>query len=166
MHVVTAGQYTNIGSVTAQDSIGQIVVDCRSGQLLRRGPGGDIDTLVNGEDADSPTGPTLGVGSTATFTYVVTNTGNMALSNVVVMDDNGTPGNTADDFTPTFTGGDTNSNNLLDLDETWTYSSMHIVTAGQHTNIGSDHRGRRDRPDRLGRECSESLWRAEQRRLQ
>ena len=42
---------------------------------------------------------TVTVGSTVTWTYIVTNTGNIALSNVTVVDDNGTPGNTADDFT-------------------------------------------------------------------
>ena len=33
-----------------------------------------------------------------TYKYVVTNTGNVRLVNVTVVDDNGTPGNTADDF--------------------------------------------------------------------
>ena len=41
------------------------------------------------------------VGSTVTWTYDVTNAGNEPLKNVAVTDDNGTPGNTADDFNPT-----------------------------------------------------------------
>src|SRR5206468_8015701 len=41
-----------------------------------------------------------------------------------------TPGNTADDFHPTFTGGDTNGNGLLDLGETWMYTATVIVQAG------------------------------------
>ena len=54
----------------------------------------------------------------------------------MVVDDNGTPGNAADDFNPTFTGGDTNSNGLLDLGETWNFSASRTVVAGHYTNIG------------------------------
>jgi len=38
-------------------------------------------------------------GGPVVYTYVVTNTGDTSLAPVVVKDDNGTPGNTADDFT-------------------------------------------------------------------
>ncbi len=73
----------------------------------------DIEKATNGQDADSPTGPVIPVGETATFTYVVTNTGNVALSGVEVIDDAGTPNVSGDDFNPHFTGGDSNSNDLL-----------------------------------------------------
>ncbi len=94
----------------------------------------DIIKFVNGQDANTPSGPVLVVGSNATFTYEVRNTGNISLASVSVLDDNGTPGNPADDFSPTFTGGDTNNNNLLDLNEVWTYSATRTVVAGQYTN--------------------------------
>src|SRR6185436_12121954 len=58
-------------------------------------------------------------------------------SGVVVRDDNGTPGNLADDFNASFTGGDTNSNGLLDLTETWTFTASRIATPGQYTNTAS-----------------------------
>ena len=46
----------------------------------------DIEKYVNGQDADNPPGPALPVGSEALFTYVVTNTGDVPLTNVVVTD--------------------------------------------------------------------------------
>ena len=95
----------------------------------------DIEKATNGEDADSPTGPVLPVGATATFTYVVTNTGNVPLDSVLVTDDNGTPGDASDDLTPTFVGGDSDGDGLLDLTETWTYTADRLVTAGQYTNV-------------------------------
>jgi hypothetical protein len=93
--------------------------------------------FVNGEDANSPPGPTVSPGSTVTFTYQVTNVGNITLSNVVVTDDNGTPGVPADNFNPMFTAGDLNSNGLLDLGETWTYSAASIAIVGQYTNTAT-----------------------------
>jgi hypothetical protein len=137
MREVAVGQYQGDGEVTALDSISQAVHDADRTSYFGSVPDVSIETLVNGDEADSATGPSLAAGSSAEFTYVVTNLGNIALGDVVVTDDNGTAGNTADDFNPTFTGGDTNSNNLLDTDETWTYSATHTVTEGQHTNVGS-----------------------------
>ena len=61
----------------------------------------------------------------------MTNTGNVSFagSDVVVIDDNGTAGDTSDDFNPDqvlengFNVGDTNQNNFLDSGETWEYST-------------------------------------------
>jgi autotransporter-associated beta strand protein len=94
---------------------------------------------TNGTDNNTPPGPSLPVGSTATFTYEVTNTTGseandaLPLANVVVTDDNGTPGNTADDFNPTFTSGD-DGDGILEDGETWIYTATHTVTLGQYTN--------------------------------
>ena len=82
-------------------------------------------------------GPVLTPGAPVTWTYVVTNPGTVPLSNVTVTDDNGTPGNAADDFLPTFTGGDTNGNGLLDPGETWTYTASGTVGTIDYCNVGT-----------------------------
>jgi hypothetical protein len=49
-------------------------------------PAIDIEKATNGEDADLPTGPQIPVGDQVTWTYVVTNTGDTALTDVKVVD--------------------------------------------------------------------------------
>src|SRR5205823_5478007 len=88
-----------------------------------------IVKFVNGQDADCPTGPHVAVGSTVTFTYVVTNPGNVPLANVVVSDDKLGP--------ITSFQGDANGNGLLDPTETWTYTTTATALAGQQTNTGT-----------------------------
>jgi uncharacterized repeat protein (TIGR01451 family) len=58
----------------------------------------DIEKHTQGQDADTPTGPLIKIGLPITWDYILTNTGNVTLENVTVMDDNGTPGNTVDDY--------------------------------------------------------------------
>jgi len=125
------GQISHSATVSAEDSAGQLVNAVDALNYFGSAPGIDLQQSVNGDDADSVPGPTLVAGSTATFTYTLTNTGNVPLSDVVVTDDNGSAGSPGDDFSPTFVGGDTNGNNLLDVDETWTYSSSRLAVAGQ-----------------------------------
>jgi hypothetical protein len=63
----------------------------------------------------------------------VTNTGASPLSNVIVVDDNGTPGIAVDDFNPTFVGGDTSpANGLLDPGEVWTYTVLRQLGVPEH----------------------------------
>ena len=49
----------------------------------------DIEKSTNDQDADTAPGPIVAEGSTVTWKYVVTNTGNVELTNVVVVDDQG-----------------------------------------------------------------------------
>lgn len=135
--VVTAGQYTNIGTVTALDPSSNTVTDTDPSNHFGVTAGVNVVKSTNGQDANTATGPLLAVGATATFTFVVTNTGNTALGTVVVRDDNGTTGNTADDFNATLQSGDANSNGRLETTETWTYQATRVVTAGQYTNIAT-----------------------------
>jgi uncharacterized repeat protein (TIGR01451 family) len=97
-----------------------------------------IEKATNGQDADAGTGPYIAVGGTVTWSYTATNLGDTPISNVVVTDDNGTPGDPTDDFHPAFTGGDTNpANGLLDPAEIWIYQATGTAVAGQYENIAT-----------------------------
>ncbi|CAG0947411.1 hypothetical protein ANRL1_04078, partial [Anaerolineae bacterium] len=80
-------------------------------------------------DADTAPGIYIPQGGEAIFTYVVKNTGNVALGNVTLTDDRLT--------SITFVGGDTDHDGLLDVGETWTYTAKETATCGLHTNIGT-----------------------------
>jgi VCBS repeat-containing protein len=94
-----------------------------------------------GDDADAAPGLVASVGDAVVFTYVVTNPGDVALGGVTVLDDNQTPGDPSDDFTPSavlvagFNVGDTDRDGLLDFGEQWLYTATAEVTAGQHVNV-------------------------------
>ena len=99
------------------------------GFVINDNPRIDIEKFVNGTDAeDASEFPALKPGDNVTFTYKVSNTGNVAFAGdeVVVTDDNGTANNFNDDFNPNFVSGD-NGNNLLDPGETWIYSATDTV---------------------------------------
>ncbi len=107
---------------------------------------GDITKGITpgfGIDADSAPGLSVAVGTPVIFTYVVTNPGGASLADVVLTDDNATPGKTSDDFHPAaivtgdgFNVGDVNMNNRLDPGEQWLYSAITCVKcAGQFKNI-------------------------------
>jgi hypothetical protein len=93
-------------------------------------PAIDIEKATNGEDADLPTGPNISVGGVVTWTYVVTNTGNVPLRDIVVTD-NRTGVN------PVYISGDTNEDEILQVGEVWTYQAIGVAVEGQYANIGS-----------------------------
>ena len=83
---MTAGQYSNIGTVTGNpvDATGADIAgitdatDTDPSNHFGATAGINVVKSTNGQDANTAPGPTLAVGSTATFTYVVTNTGQRA----------------------------------------------------------------------------------------
>jgi large repetitive protein len=132
-----AGQYANVATVTGTDPIGQTPSDSDPSHYFGIQSAIHIEKLTNGEDADTPTGPLVAAGNSVTWTYLVTNPGNVPLANVVVRDDNGTPANPLDDFSPTFVNGDTNNNGLLDPGETWLYTASGTALVGQYGNLAT-----------------------------
>lgn len=88
----------------------------------------DIEKATNGEDADTGPGPLVGVGSQVVWTYVVRNTGAVALGDVVVTD------NIAS-VNPVYVSGDTNGDDILQVTEVWTYRATGTAIKGQYENI-------------------------------
>lgn len=90
-----------------------------------------MEKSTNGQDADVAPGPTLNIGGNVTWTYTVTNTGTVTLSDVNVTDDK----ITSDLIL--LTGDDTGSDGLLSPGESWILSAVGTVTAGQYENVGT-----------------------------
>jgi hypothetical protein len=96
----------------------------------------NIEKATNGMDADTAPGPEITVGSSVVWTYQVTNTGDTLLANIQVTDNNGTPGNTQDDFAPAYVSGD-NGDGILQAGESWQYRAEGIAGPGQYANIAT-----------------------------
>ena len=96
-----------------------------------------------GVDADTAPGPRVSKGASLLFTYVVTNPGTTPLTNVTVIDDNGTPGITSDDFRPHavlksgFNVGDTDRDGALDPGEQWMFVMKDRAERGSHVNVAT-----------------------------
>jgi len=91
--------------------------------LYQPAPAIDIEKYTNGEDADTPTGPMVAVGSEITWTYVVTNHGNVTLTNVMVVDNQGVSVSCP-------------STTLLPS-EVMTCTGYGTAVAGQYANLGT-----------------------------
>lgn len=88
--VAVEGQYVNIGTVVAFTTEGEEVGDEDASHYLGVAfapvPEIDIEKATNGADADGTPGPVVTVGDAVTWTYLVTNTGNVDLTGVAVTD--------------------------------------------------------------------------------
>jgi len=84
-----------------------------------------IDKVTNGAD-----GLNILAGQQITWTYNVSNIGNVALSGVTVTDDK-------EGIITNFISGDTDSDGLLDTNEVWTYTKTGTAQAGNYSNTGN-----------------------------
>ena len=88
--VATACQYSNTGTVVGTPPSGpNLTAQDSSFYFGQVHPSIDIDKRTNGQDAPVAPGPEIPVGSPVQWTYLVTNTGDVALTNVTVTDDRG-----------------------------------------------------------------------------
>jgi uncharacterized repeat protein (TIGR01451 family) len=87
-----AGQYINQVTVTGTNPItngGNItptVVKTDTSRYIGADPRIVIVKLTNGQDVSAPTGPVVAIGSPVTWTYRITNTGTVTLTNIVLSD--------------------------------------------------------------------------------
>jgi uncharacterized repeat protein (TIGR01451 family) len=125
----TEGQYENIGSVTAVDTNGVALSDADPTHHFGFRSAIDVENHTNGVDADTGPGPSLEVGAPVTWTYLVTNPGNVALARIALVDNQG--------VSPSYVGGDANGNALLDPTETFTFRATGTAVAGQYENIAT-----------------------------
>jgi uncharacterized membrane protein len=87
--VAQIGQYANTSVVTGTPTLGPVtpVTDTNPSHYYGPDPKIKLTKYTNGEDADTPTGPVVAVGSTVTWTYRITNTGNVTLTSLTLTDD-------------------------------------------------------------------------------
>ena len=85
------GQQHEVGTVSASDPCGETVVATDPAHYFGRpnAPAIEIEKYVGENDADTPPGPTVAVGDTIQWRFIVTNTGNVPLQGIVVADDQG-----------------------------------------------------------------------------
>ena len=131
--VTTSGQYANIGTASAEDPIGGSVSDTDPSHYFGINPSVALEKLTNGVDADSPTGPQIVVGDTVTWTYQITNDGDVDLANVALTDDQ--EGSIAIPAAGSIAGDD--GDGVLQVGETWSIVHTGAASTGQYSNIGT-----------------------------
>ena len=117
-----AGPYSNIGTASGRGA-SETVTDSDPAHYYGTQPGIFIEKSVNGVDADTAPGPTISTGSPILWTYVVTNSGDIELTDVTVTDNRGV----------TVTCPKT----TLQVGESMTCTGSGIAVAGQYSNIGT-----------------------------
>jgi hypothetical protein len=86
--VALAGQYANLGTVTAAPPGGlRVLTTSDPSHYYGSAPAVDLEKLTNGYDADTPPGPYIEPGQAVTWTYLIANVGNVVLEDIVVEDD-------------------------------------------------------------------------------
>jgi len=81
------GPYNNVATVTGEDPTGSPLDPVEDPSNYFGGePLLNIEKSTNGDDADAAPGPSIGLGDTVTWTYVVSNEGNVDISDIVVTD--------------------------------------------------------------------------------
>ncbi|WP_135609308.1 hypothetical protein [Methanococcoides sp. AM1] len=132
--VAEEGQYTNIGSVTAYHGVMMVYDEDLSHYfgvtepVFKASPSIDLEKHTNGYDNDTAPGLDLLVGSPVEWTYYVNNTGNVNLTDPVVLDNRTSVGG--------LISGD-DGDGVFEPGEVWVYNASGFATAGQYVNLGN-----------------------------
>ena len=122
------GQYNNTGTVTAYDATGTIaqpLTVTSSDGYFGVQPGIKVVKLTNGQDNANAN---IEAGTGVTWTYEITNTGNVALSGVALGDDAG--------VIPILQSNG-NGDSVLDVGETWVFAATGTAIVGQYSNTAT-----------------------------
>jgi uncharacterized repeat protein (TIGR01451 family) len=125
------GQFSNTGTVTALDPNQNTLSASDLSHYV--GTAVELQKLTNGEDADTPTGPSVPVGDTVVWTYRVSNPTVVNLRNVQVVDLDLPAGSSIRRLSDE-TG---NNDNVLNPGEIWRYEATATATLGQYSNSGT-----------------------------
>jgi hypothetical protein len=118
-----SGQYANVGTVTGTPPSGGAVTASDPSHYFGESPGISLEKRVNGQDADTPPGPTVFTGDPVNWTYVVTNTGDVRLTGITVTDDRGVVVSCP--------------KTALEPGESMTCTASGTAVRGQYSNIGT-----------------------------
>src|SRR5438034_5145183 len=125
-----SGQYSNLGTATGTGNVSNTAVTHSNPDFyFGLNPAINIVKLTNNTNNDVAPGIQLVAGDTVTWTYIVTNPGNEPLKS-------SSPTRRSSDLLSAHTG-DANSNGLLDVGETWTYTANGTAVSGQYSNLGT-----------------------------
>jgi len=83
------GQYANTCTVKATDQNGNIVYAGDPSHYFGSSAGLDLKKTTQNNEADYPTGPSIPVGDPVNWSYIITNTGNVILTDISITDDQG-----------------------------------------------------------------------------
>jgi hypothetical protein len=123
------GAFDVVASFSSISAYGGSVTDSVTTGYFGVSSGIDVDALTNGVDGGSTL--YIPVTTDVEWTYVVTNTGNAALSGVSVSD--------SQDVIIDGPNGDTNGNSELDTTETWVFTATPsgVAAAGPYSNTAT-----------------------------
>ncbi|NNF15736.1 MAG: hypothetical protein HKN70_03260, partial [Gammaproteobacteria bacterium] len=118
-----AGQYANVGTVTATPPVGAPVTDFDPSHYQGAAVGPMIQKYTNGIDADTLPGPSIPVGETVTWTYEVINDTPFPITSLTVTDNQGVVVVCPQNF--------------LAPGQTIECTGTGVASAGQYANVGT-----------------------------